>query len=154
MFPTICNPNLNFSECVTWSEIRVIGPSGWNPIYEPRFCHHFNKMFLKWDLAGCDLPKFERAGISTSFDLVHVRDVIQHIPLRQGCRALQNVATGAQIQFWGQNRNTMRQPSSRTVYVQKQVVESENTHTHPSTLTILPAFTICTFRHLVVRLQL
>ena len=33
MFPTICNPNLNFSESVTWVEIAVMGPSGW--YYKP-----------------------------------------------------------------------------------------------------------------------
>ena len=26
MFPTICNPNLNFSECGTCPEIRAMGP--------------------------------------------------------------------------------------------------------------------------------
>ena len=29
MFPTIYNPNLNFSECETCPEIPVMGPSGW-----------------------------------------------------------------------------------------------------------------------------
>ena len=59
-----------------------------------RFCHHANKRFLQWDVALCSLPKWSTAQTSRMpFELVHMRDVIQHILLESGCSALQNVVT-------------------------------------------------------------
>jgi len=53
-----------------------------------RYSHHENKHFFLWDATHCDLPKFFNVTTSTEqhFDLVHVRDVIQHMPLGQGVK--------------------------------------------------------------------
>ena len=59
-----------------------------------RFCHHANKRFLQWDIARCSLPTWSTAQTPRMpFELVHMRDVIQHILLESGCSALQYVAT-------------------------------------------------------------
>jgi hypothetical protein len=48
-----------------------------------RFSHHSNKHFQFWDAAHCELPKFQYGmnGELQSFDLIHIRDVIQHLSL-------------------------------------------------------------------------
>ena len=58
-----------------------------------RFCHHGNKRFIQWDIASCGIPTWSTALTEVAFELVHMRDVIQHFLLEQGCAALQNVAT-------------------------------------------------------------
>lgn len=54
-----------------------------------------------WDATDCTLPKFqnnEREGAEQSVDLVHVRDVIQHMTLDQGVRYYCNVfKSGAKV---------------------------------------------------------
>lgn len=62
-------------------------------VNEQRFAHHNNKQFHFWDAVNCVLPKFgnETSGIKQSFDLVHVRDVIQHIPPELGVKFFCNV---------------------------------------------------------------
>ena len=66
-----------------------------------RFCHHSNKRFVPWDLTACgNLPKLVlpvldgkgNASETVPVDMVHVRDVIQHMPLAKGLAALRNVA--------------------------------------------------------------
>lgn len=66
---------------------------------QQRFRHHINKVFAPWDFAVCPLPKLRWSqtdsnhnGSSEPFDLIHVRDVIQHLPLQRGLAALCNVA--------------------------------------------------------------
>jgi hypothetical protein len=55
-----------------------------------RFAHHSNKMFRHWDGVSCPLPKYQLFSpddSSTSlapFELVHSRDVVQHLPLAAG----------------------------------------------------------------------
>merc|ERR1711920_870159 len=58
-----------------------------------RYAHHSNKVFAAWDFATCALPKIIASGSSDekAFDLVHVRDVIQHMPVKNGIAALCNV---------------------------------------------------------------
>jgi hypothetical protein len=64
-----------------------------------KFRFHSNKRFAVHDLA-CPLPRFRRlhATMSEPFELVHVRDVIQHMPLSKGVAAIANVrASGARL---------------------------------------------------------
>ena len=69
-------------------------------VNQQRFAHHRNKKILFWDATECPLPKF-RFGSNTAshaFDIVHVRDVIQHLTLGQGVRFFCNVFTsGARV---------------------------------------------------------
>ena len=60
---------------------------------EKRFAHHKNKQFHFWDATTCSLPRYvdESRNVESSFDLVHVRDVIQHMSLEQGVRFFCNV---------------------------------------------------------------
>jgi hypothetical protein len=72
-----------------------------------RLAHHSNKIFRHWDGSKCPLPKIgsTRKGgdgvdrvLDRSVDLVHSRDVLQHIPLDQGVRFLCNVfQSGARL---------------------------------------------------------
>jgi ubiquinone/menaquinone biosynthesis C-methylase UbiE len=53
-----------------------------------RFSHHKNKQFHFWDATECDLPRIQN-GTSLDLqpvDLIHVRDVIQHLTLEQGMK--------------------------------------------------------------------
>lgn len=50
-----------------------------------RFSHHSNKVFAQWDFGGCPFPRWRRVGETgspTPFDLIHMRDVIQHMPMQ------------------------------------------------------------------------
>jgi hypothetical protein len=60
-----------------------------------RFEHHSNKVFAPWDFVVCPLPKFQLRGQDTAvpFQLVHVRDVIQHLALDHGMLAVHNALT-------------------------------------------------------------
>lgn len=63
-------------------------------VNKQRFAHHKNKQFLFWDAISCTLPKFQngtRVDEHQPFDLVHVRDVIQHMNPRQGVQYFCNV---------------------------------------------------------------
>eukprot|EP00956_Cyclotella_meneghiniana_P021605 scaffold39509_cov87-Cyclotella_meneghiniana.AAC.3 len=65
-----------------------------------RFGHHKNKMFTFWDATACVLPKYKYKpdGPLTPFDLVHARDVIQHMKLDQGVQFFCNVfKSGARV---------------------------------------------------------
>mmetsp|Transcript_24907 Transcript_24907/g.51613 ORF Transcript_24907/g.51613 Transcript_24907/m.51613 type:complete len:377 (+) Transcript_24907:129-1259(+) len=82
-----------------------------------RFAHHNNKEFYFWDASECPMPRIlvTNAGVGTAstqqqqqqqqqheqtqpFDLIHVRDVIQHIPQEMGVRYLCNVLkSGAKL---------------------------------------------------------
>ena len=56
-----------------------------------RFAHHSNKQFHFWDATACIIPKFQNGTKKQSFDLVHVRDVIQHLHIEQGVKYFCNV---------------------------------------------------------------
>lgn len=59
-----------------------------------RFAHHSNKLFAPWDFSQCPIPQFAHADETPqSFELLHVRDVIQHMPLSNGMHALHYVLT-------------------------------------------------------------
>jgi hypothetical protein len=62
-------------------------------INQRRFAHHRNKQFHFWDVTSCALPKFHNTSSSEEqvFDLIHVRDVIQHMSLDQGIQFFCNV---------------------------------------------------------------
>ena len=68
-------------------------------VNQQRFWHHRNKHFYFWDATLCELPKFRYVSSSSSssgqelqsVDLVHVRDVIQHMTLEQGVAYFCNV---------------------------------------------------------------
>ena len=69
-------------------------------INNERFDHHNNKEFRFWDMTECVLPKFynKTSGIEQPFDLVHVRDVIQHLSLEQGVNYFCNTfRSGAKV---------------------------------------------------------
>lgn len=69
-------------------------------VNKQRYAHHINKIFEFWDATTCTLPKFQMGldGMPTSFDLVHVRDVIQHMTLAQGVNFFCNVFnSGARV---------------------------------------------------------
>jgi hypothetical protein len=56
-------------------------------INKQRFAHHTNKQFHFWDATSCVLPRFQNGTSDLqSFDLVHIRDVIQHMHLDQGVK--------------------------------------------------------------------
>lgn len=60
-----------------------------------RYGHHSNKRFANWDISACPLPQWQRKGAAPSekqpFELINMRDVVQHMPLRNGMAALRNV---------------------------------------------------------------
>ena len=60
---------------------------------QQRFVHHNNKHFQFWDASECVLPKFKQQGQTQAqaFDLIHVRDVIQHLPLERGIKFVCNI---------------------------------------------------------------
>lgn len=68
-------------------------------VNKQRFAHHVNKRFYFWDATKCTLPRVQDGeGEEKPFDLVHVRDVIQHMHLDQGVQFFCNVfKSGAQI---------------------------------------------------------
>jgi hypothetical protein len=53
-----------------------------------RLAHHSNKIFRHWDGAKCPLPKIVHDTVERSVDLVHARDVLQHLQLDQGIQFL------------------------------------------------------------------
>jgi FkbM family methyltransferase len=68
-------------------------------VNKQRFAHHKNKQFHFWDAVSCTLPKLKKAGTEVvPFDLVHVRDVIQHMDVEQGIQFFCNVfKSGAKV---------------------------------------------------------
>ncbi len=51
---------------------------------QKRFAFHSNKLFYWWDAVNCALPKHSIWGGLQSFDMIHARDVIMHLPLAAG----------------------------------------------------------------------
>jgi hypothetical protein len=63
-----------------------------------RLAHHSNKIFRHWDGAKCPLPKIVYGTVERSVDLVHARDVLQHLKLEQGIQFLCHVfQSGARV---------------------------------------------------------
>lgn len=56
-----------------------------------RFAHHKNKAFAAWDFVSCGIPKYRRGKQVHAFDMVHMRDVLQHLSVKNGLRAIDNV---------------------------------------------------------------
>lgn len=63
-----------------------------------KFFFHSNKVFALWDFTECEIPHYKFldnrkiiAESYRSFDLIHVRDVLQHLPLKKGMRAINNI---------------------------------------------------------------
>lgn len=58
-----------------------------------KFSFHVNKRFAVWDFAECALPRYRhvRTQATLAFELVHVRDVLQHMPLSRAVAAIENV---------------------------------------------------------------
>ncbi|KAL3902003.1 MAG: hypothetical protein SGPRY_012205, partial [Prymnesium sp.] len=71
-----------------------------------RFAHHANKRFLTWDIASCALPLIQ-LQLSTSASspspsrspaqLVHVRDVLQHMPRERVERACRHILSSGAL---------------------------------------------------------
>ena len=65
-----------------------------------RFAHHSNKHFIKWDFSVCPIPMLRDASDSADavpFDLIHTRDVLQHMPLDKAVAAAENIRTCAAV---------------------------------------------------------
>lgn len=88
--------NWIFDSFVTDSLPLYLGLDIVRPVIEvnkQRFKHHSNKIFLFWDATSCELPRFinGKNGEQESFELVHVRDVIQHMNPLQGVQYFCNI---------------------------------------------------------------
>ena len=65
---------------------------------ERRFAHHSNKRFAAWDFAQCPLPQLRNASGTFAVDLVHSRDVFQHMRPASALRAIHHVVdSGARL---------------------------------------------------------
>jgi hypothetical protein len=83
---------------------------------QQRFWVHTNKLFLHWDLARCALPHYRMQGERAThpFDMIHMRDVIQHLPLASGKAVIENVRrSGAR---WLVANTYETQPHNNDVY--------------------------------------
>jgi len=62
-------------------------------VNKKRFAHHKNKEFHFWDASHCAVPRFfnETSSKEETFDLVHVRDVVQHMGMDLGVKYFCNV---------------------------------------------------------------
>jgi hypothetical protein len=59
---------------------------------QKRFAFHSNKRFYWWDGINCAFPKQTlHNDVLQPFELIHSRDVIQHLPLKDGLRFVCNV---------------------------------------------------------------
>jgi hypothetical protein len=57
-----------------------------------RLAHHSNKIFRVWDGSKCPMPRLvDDHGEDRSVDLVHSRDVLQHLPLDEAVQFICNV---------------------------------------------------------------
>jgi len=58
-----------------------------------RYLNHHNKVFAFWDLVECQVPQWSTTcdSVPHSFDLVIVRDVIQHMTIDSAMKALKSV---------------------------------------------------------------
>lgn len=58
-----------------------------------RFHNHFNKVFAFWDLVECPIPQWSTTCDSTPrpFDIVMVRDVIQHMTVENAMKAFKSI---------------------------------------------------------------
>jgi len=58
-----------------------------------RFAHHKNKFFRHWNGVACPIPRYIKEGEAeeTPFDLIHVRDVVQHLRQADGVALFCNV---------------------------------------------------------------
>ncbi|CAF0821592.1 unnamed protein product [Rotaria sp. Silwood1] len=57
---------------------------------------HYNKLFQYWDLVSCSIPTFSYKNSThiiqnNSFDLIIVRDALQHMHIQNGLKAVRNV---------------------------------------------------------------
>ena len=71
-----------------------------------RLAHHSNKVFRHWDGVQCPLPKFSTGeagggagGAPRAVDLIHSRDVLQHLTTGQGIDFLCNVFQSGAVVF-------------------------------------------------------
>jgi len=77
-----------------------------------KFSFHSNKLFTLWDIANCQLPMFQFVGTAhtRAFDLVHVRDLIQHLPLVKGVQVTNNIRNSGITYLiattWPEGKNT------------------------------------------------
>ena len=66
-----------------------------------RFAHHRNKLFASWDLSKCRIPQWSNGTQTQPFDLVHLRDVIQHMTFDVAKQTIRNIVdTGAACKMW------------------------------------------------------
>ena len=58
-----------------------------------RYHNHLNKVFAFWDLVACPLPRWHTTCDPTPrpFDIVIVRDVIQHMTINNAMRAIASI---------------------------------------------------------------
>jgi hypothetical protein len=67
--------------------------------------YHQNKLFLFWDFVSCPLPRFSitnernRSTTNHAFDLVIMRDALQHINILDGLLAVKNIIFSGSTYF-------------------------------------------------------
>ena len=85
-----------------------------------RWAHHSNKVFAQWDAGRCRLPQLQwersagrRSGdegsavpeSASAFELVIVKDAIQHMPLKEGIALLDDIVDSGARLFVGSTHN-------------------------------------------------
>jgi hypothetical protein len=63
---------------------------------QKHYHNHLNKMFLLWDLVQCSIPPFSIKNSTgffsnNTFDLIIVRDAIQHMNILNGLKVMKNI---------------------------------------------------------------
>jgi len=75
-----------------------------------RFHSHFNKVFAYWDLVECPIPTWHTSCDPTPrpFDVVIIRDAIQHLTVPHGMKALKSVVEQSGAKYVGMTSFTSK----------------------------------------------
>jgi hypothetical protein len=66
-----------------------------------RYKDHFNKVFAFWDLVECPIPRWYTSCNASprAFDVIIVRDVIQHMPIHNAMRAVKSIVEESETKY-------------------------------------------------------
>ena len=66
-----------------------------------RYKNHLNKVFHFWDLATCPIPQWRTTCDPTprNFDIVNVRDVIQHMNIKESFEAIRLIVLQSEVTY-------------------------------------------------------
>lgn len=66
-----------------------------------RYENHLNKVFAFWDIVTCSLPRWHTTCDPTPrpFDVIIVRDVIQHMTIENAMRAVKNIVMHSGVKY-------------------------------------------------------